>query len=394
MRQSKRRKKSLVKAIWDRIFCHRNIIIISDHKTDHIPFSTTLQLSIIAGILGFVGWVSYSTGSYMAAQSVLQEKERKIVSTNLENRRIESEFELLKRDLVTLAENDKKDMSEYTKFVIDQYKEGEEEGNPAIDVSKVESLNNGVVLERIAFLEEKVQEMRNTHEAIIEEIRDTTKGKIDELEEIIETTGLDRPIIEKRAERSAAKRNLASHNSASNNAPQGGPFDPIKESGTLIEKDARLYDDLKRMMFLKDVVSHLPLAKPMKNFRMTSGFGVRIDPFRKRLANHKGVDFVGKTGAQILCTNDGIVKRAKRIGAYGFAVEVQHEYGISTLYGHMSKILVKEGQKVSKGDVLGIQGSTGRSTGQHLHYEVRYNGTQINPKNFLEAGDHVRKKQN
>ena len=102
---------------------------------------------------------------------------------------------------------------------------------------------------------------------------------------------------------------------------------------------------------------------------------------------HKGLDFVGATNQSIISPASGKVILAGRYSDYGNAVVIDHGFGITTRYGHLSSIKVQKGQTVQKGQVIAAQGSTGRSTGQHLHYEVRYRGTPLNPKKFLEAGD-------
>lgn len=392
MSSAHKKKRGLFKAIRKRLFCHRNIIVISDHKTGHIPVSVRMQCLVVFGALGFVAWGSYSTGSYMAAQSVLQEKERKIASASLENRRIESEFALIKRDLINMLDQDKGgDMSEYAKFVIEQYKDTDSAGvGKSLDLADVTALDHGVVLERISFLEEKLNEMKENHASVIDSIRYTTQGKIEELEKIIAQTGLNAQTLSNKM--TVENNKLASRRVATRTAPQGGPFNPVDES-KLIEEDAKLHEDLKQMVLLHDVVEKLPLSHPMKNTKITSGYGMRIDPFRHRLARHTGIDFVGGHGAPIFATNDGTVIETGRRGAYGIAVELDHGLGVSSLYGHMTRTAVSEGQKIKKGQVIGYQGSTGRSTGSHLHYEVRYHGNPLNPRNFIEAGKHVRKKQ-
>lgn len=380
----------LLKTVLKRLFCHRNIIVISEHKTEHIPVSISFQFLVVSAVLGFVVWFSYSTGNYMATQSILEEKERKIASTNLENRRIESEFALLKRDLVKLIDEDQDKLSDYSKFVIEQYKNDEiGEGTPQMNLSKVASLNHGVVLERIAFLEKKVEAMKQDHYKVIESIRDATKGKIDELEDIIRSTGLNIRSLERAAK---VKHEKIAANAADSDDPQGGPYDPAARE-ILMEYDEALYDDLQRMMLLDDVLNTLPLAKPMSGSRITSRFGMRVDPFRKRLARHSGIDFAGPYGSEIYATNDGTVKKAGRRGAYGNSVEIDHGLGVSTLYGHMKKVLVKPGETIKKGQIVGLQGNTGRSTGSHLHYEVRYRNRPIDPDDFLKAGKHVRAKK-
>lgn len=151
-----------------------------------------------------------------------------------------------------------------------------------------------------------------------------------------------------------------------------------------------MYNTLDELATLQQVMESLPLSSPIHNGGdEQSPFGNRIDPFTGRLAFHSGLDLSGPHGTKVLSTGDGKVVAAGRDGAYGNAVDVQHGFGLMTRYAHLSQVLVKEGQAVKKGDVLGIQGSTGRSTGEHVHYEVRYNKRPMNPKNFLKAGQHV-----
>ena len=137
---------------------------------------------------------------------------------------------------------------------------------------------------------------------------------------------------------------------------------------------------------LNDVVKKLPIGRPIGKARTTSGFGHRSDPFNRRLARHTGQDFAGPVGSKIFATAAGKVIYAKRKGAYGNVVEISHGFGLVTRYAHMSSIKVKNGQWVGLGRNIGIQGTTGRSTGHHLHYEIRYNDTPLNPKRFLKAG--------
>jgi murein DD-endopeptidase MepM/ murein hydrolase activator NlpD len=329
----------------------------------------------------------------MAAKTILQEKEHKIVSTSMENSRIKSEFALLKRDLLKMMDQDgeAEDMSDYSKFVIEQYKdEGGAEAKPDLGAAKVPALNHGVVLERIAFLEQKVEAMKQDHERVLEAIHETTKGKISEYETIIKRVGLNSKRMAKIAEEKQDTFVADGVDEDESEGPQGGPFDPVSRS-ILMEYNEALYDDMREMMLLGDVVNNLPLGAPMKSYRITSGYGMRVDPFRRQLARHGGLDFAGPTESKVYATSDGVVRKAGRRGAYGMAVEIEHEYGLSTVFGHLSKILVKPGMSVKKGQAIGIQGSTGRSTGAHLHYEVRNDGRTVDPADFLKAAKHVRK---
>jgi murein DD-endopeptidase MepM/ murein hydrolase activator NlpD len=136
---------------------------------------------------------------------------------------------------------------------------------------------------------------------------------------------------------------------------------------------------------------HVPLTTPVRgaSFEETSGFGARVDPFTRHVAFHSGIDFGGPWGSPVAATAPGTVVFAGPRGGYGNMVEIDHGYGIHTRYGHLSSILVRVGAKVAKGAPVGRLGSTGRSTGPHVHYEVWLADVVRDPSRFIEAGRHV-----
>ncbi len=148
---------------------------------------------------------------------------------------------------------------------------------------------------------------------------------------------------------------------------------------------------LTQMDELLGAMRHVPLTVPVsgQGFERTSGFGARVDPFTGRYAFHPGVDFAGPWGATVHSTAPGTIVWAGNHGGYGNMVEIDHGLGIHTRYGHLSAILVQVGAKVSKGAPIGRLGSTGRSTGPHVHYEIWYDDVVRNPSKFIEAGRHV-----
>lgn len=378
------------------LFCKRSIIIISEHKTQHVPFSGVTQFVAFVAMIGFVGWASYSSGSYMAADQVINEKDRALATTTQENEKVGAEFALLKRDLQKLAEENKSgELADYAKMMTEQF--ASEEGGLSPEFAQANknaevSDKYNAVFKRIEYLENKVNELQTTHNLMVADIKATTGGKIAELERVIAATGVDKAPLERQAQaRQKRAEDRAEKYGRIEADARGGPFIPAKAS-MLKEKETELYFNLKRMMTLNDIVSAMPLANPMAsgNYRKTSSFGTRIDPFRGKLAYHSGVDLAGPMGTRIKATSDGKVASTGYRGAYGNMVEVTHDFGFSTRYGHLSKILVKPGQTVKKGDIIAVQGSTGRSTGNHLHYEVRYHDRAINPSNFLKAGADVR----
>jgi murein DD-endopeptidase MepM/ murein hydrolase activator NlpD len=133
----------------------------------------------------------------------------------------------------------------------------------------------------------------------------------------------------------------------------------------------------------------IPLITPTEVGAVSSGYGARVDPFNEQLAFHSGVDFSGPLGSDVRATAPGIVVFAGPRGAYGNTVEVDHGYGVRTRYGHLSKILVQIGARLDKGATVGRLGSTGRSTGPHVHYEVWYDDAVTDPSKFIKAGQYV-----
>ena len=146
-------------------------------------------------------------------------------------------------------------------------------------------------------------------------------------------------------------------------------------------------DAILKLAKAKDkLLSAIPAIQPVRNENlksMVSGFGYRTDPFTKARKMHEGMDFTAKTGTPIFATGDGVVARADNTASgYGNHIVIQHGFGYETLYGHLSRYNCRAGQRIKRGDVIGYVGSTGRSEGPHLHYEVHKNGKVVNPLNF------------
>ena len=184
--------------------------------------------------------------------------------------------------------------------------------------------------------------------------------------------------------------NMAQLEAATPRVAMGGPYVPVKLSASADPFERQLYrvyvsraqvDKLNRTMAL------VPYRKPVVGeVEFTSGFGIRSDPFLGRPAMHTGLDFRAATGDPIRATANGRVTSAAYNGGYGKMVEIDHGNGLATRYGHMSEIHVKVGDSIKIGQVIGLVGSTGRSTGSHLHYETRIDGEAVDPQKFLRAG--------
>lgn len=166
----------------------------------------------------------------------------------------------------------------------------------------------------------------------------------------------------------------------------GGPFVPLQSGAGFDAQVGALDQSLKNLRALNADLARVPVANPAPRAPLSSPFGVRSDPFLGKLAMHSGLDFRASFGTPVLAAADGKVLDAGRNGGYGNLVEIGHGNGLSTRYAHLSRIAVKSGQSVKRGTVVGWVGSTGRSTGPHLHYEIRRGGLAVDPATYVRAG--------
>ena len=177
---------------------------------------------------------------------------------------------------------------------------------------------------------------------------------------------------------------------------QGGPLSPISlsTSGSVSHADElranAILQGLDQMNLYRLAAFKTPFAMPVRgNVRFTSGFGPRRDPKGAGRRMHEGIDYAGAYGLPIHATADGVVTQAGWHSGYGRLITIKHEFGIETRYAHLSAIRVNVGDRVSRGDRIGDMGNSGRSTGTHLHYEIRIGGRAVNPMTFIKAANNV-----
>jgi len=226
--------------------------------------------------------------------------------------------------------------------------------------------------------EEMAYELRLVNERnaeIFGQLEDAMTISVEPLERMFRNAGLDPDRLISTVRRGYSGR--------------GGPLMPVSlstrgEVTPEAERAGRILNRLDELNLYRLAAEKVPLALPVKGgFRYTSGFGTRWG----RL--HYGTDFAAAHGTPIHATADGVVSHAGWLAGYGQLVKIEHAFGIETRYAHMSRIRVKPGQRVSRGDRIGDMGNTGRSTGTHLHYEVRVNGNPINPMTYIKAARDV-----
>ncbi|WEK45529.1 MAG: M23 family metallopeptidase [Candidatus Andeanibacterium colombiense] len=198
------------------------------------------------------------------------------------------------------------------------------------------------------------------------------------------------------AQASSALRKLGLDANAmlrSSRSAQGGPLELLSTGrGSIDPRFEKMGLSVARMESLEDMLESLPQVLPAADWSISSGFGYRADPFTGRGAMHAGLDFRAGYGAPIHAAAKGRVSFVGQRSGYGNVVEIDHSNGLMTRYAHMSAFHARIGTEVAAGDLIGAIGSTGRSTGPHLHFEVRINDRAVNPRPFLEAASHVLEK--
>ena len=156
------------------------------------------------------------------------------------------------------------------------------------------------------------------------------------------------------------------------------------------ENDESIIDQIsKRFQYLetlKEAIIFLPLKPPMEYYYVSSPYGMRIHPKTKKKQMHKGIDMAGTWQEEVRSASHGIVEFSGRHGSFGNVIKIKHKHGVQTVYGHLHKLMVKKGEYVQQGQIIGKMGATGRVAGAHLHYEIKVNNKQVNPYDFISVG--------
>jgi murein DD-endopeptidase MepM/ murein hydrolase activator NlpD len=240
---------------------------------------------------------------------------------------------------------------------------------PATKAAKIQGVDNVIVR-----LQNSLDQVERKQLASLTSLEDSLESRARRMRGVITDLGLDIGQLE----------------AATPRAGMGGPFVPVKltaDAGSFERQLYRINISRSQVERLNRTLALVPYRKPVVGeVELSSGFGIRSDPFLGRPAMHTGLDFRGSIGDPVRATANGKVVSSGWSGGYGRMVEIDHGNGLSTRYGHLSEINVKIGDVIKIGQVVGLVGSTGRSTGPHLHYETRIDGEAVDPQKFLRAG--------
>lgn len=441
-----RRARRQWRELRDRLFPERQIIFRSRGDVRYVALSSRAQIAMATGIVAFAGWIGYASVNVFYRDAMLDARDRRITELSYAYERLAADYEKSQENFVVAS----RDLEERYRRLYDmamkqrspalpsdtanagQASAPPKAGEPAKptrpgtsepkaadgkgdvkvataqpsaasdDPSSIEDLE-GMLRESKARpplpavkprdIETRILAVRGQQRELIDDLSARTDNSVALLEKALSRTGLDISAMLTRAAEARADVGvggpLRALNVASGNGVAVASVDPQadRDMNNLEGKFGRWGD-------LLALAQRLPLDLPMSGeAEVSSTYGRRTDPFTKQPAFHAGIDFIGPNRAPVVATAPGVVVFAGRKGPYGRAVEIDHGLGVKTRYAHLSAITVQAGETVPFGRQVGTMGSTGRSTGQHLHYEILLDDEQIDPGKFIEAGYHVFKQQ-
>ena len=435
MRETDKRDGFLVRLrrLGLRLFPERQIVLRTEGRVSFVTLSHRLQLGVVGVLFLFGSWTAYTSVSYGLHDKILKSKDGEIASARLAYRSLlmevatyQQKFTSITRDLeenhsmmlglvqqntglqqnlkvvsaqlqsteqeregVRMAREDlRNQLSEVEQKLLainsHNYVLKDNLSTVEGDLQQVLGERNEALFEgsrmrrQIATLENRLVDLETTQIDAVQQLKERTISYNDNMQRVIQLAGIDADKLLK------ANGVLVG---------QGGPYIPAKPDGLIASKLKASLTELDKHLLhseaLQDVMGKLPLAPPLTSYRVTSPYGKRRDPVNKKWAAHYGLDMASPLKSGVYVAAPGKVVLAGWKGNYGRFIEIDHGSGIVTRYGHLNKILVKKGQLVNFRDKIGLLGSSGRSTGAHLHYEVSFKGRNMNPIKFFKAGRYV-----
>ena len=360
-----------------------------DGTAEQFTFTRKRQLMIIAGMCVIAIWAGTVSTLLTRQPDELAAKERHLeemmAATRTAQHRlaasqkmvadISREVDLVHTNLLVLAESNAALAKDHpvTKAVAVPAKPRfgvepawNEDGQPASDEARA-------VREQVRRLEGSLERLKLAYSQAVQNTNDAASSRISDAERLLSRLGIDARTLFDRQQREGGR---------------GGPFIPVSFTANGDGGLTGLLDQLDHWTGVKAVLQKMPLGEPLHvEYDINSGFGTRSDPLNRRTGIHEGVDLGAPFGSPVYATGEGVVESAGPWEGYGLTIEINHGGGVSTRYAHLSRIKVKEGQKVTRSTVIGMLGNTGRSTGPHLHYEVRLSDTPKDPLKFIAAGE-------
>lgn len=384
------------------LFSNKEIIFRSGGRAKVFNISSKLQVFLLALLVIVGAWSAYSYYMYNKSDQIISFKDRELDETRNAYVDLMTDFVAIHRNIssmFTLIEDEKLQ----DELNVNRYKQQAQvveekikRITDATDWVEEETLEEKTTLRDALLQRDRAVSERNELLAKIEVLEDSLqKLEASEMEILNQVSRLSEKEMNKikdaisSVNKSMKKQNKYFNplaNSKKNNA--GGayiPDVPAVNNEELNKKMQEVFTQINDVSYYKEVMKSVPFGKPVWSYWLSSPFGKRTDPFNKNSATHKGVDLASNKGNKVKTMAQGKVLRSGWNGGYGNFIEIDHGNGFKTRYAHLNKNYVKKGEYVKQGDTIAEVGSSGRSTGPHLHYEVLYNGVPVDPMTFMKV---------
>ena len=376
----------------DLLFPDKQLYFRTNGEVRFVTISQNKQILSSVILIGIICWFSITTYSHIYINDIINDKNIELSAVNSNYEILEKQYNQLKDDIQSSSQaleqrqNYLEQILDVTKVTIGNIKniitdDKNSTDNNLSDTSdkRTKNLIRNEKLEKV-YSNLKSNEIKQSEniKLIIEDV--------DSKLAFVKSTLTGAGLIEEELLELAI--NLPSKT-------QGGPLIGFKNrlNDTILDSSEfnELYNKRSLLNDLELAITYLPTTTPPENYYLSSKFGARRDPFTKRWADHKGIDMAGWHKTPIMSGGSGVVVKAEKNGSFGLYVEIDHGNGFISKYGHLSKIKVQKGDKVSDNQIIGLMGSTGRSVSTHLHYEIWFNDKPIDPLKLIKAAKNVQK---
>ena len=433
MRRGRRTIATKLSRLVARIFPDRQLILRADGKVQYLTVPRAVQMAATVAAVVVIGWVAFTSIGYFLYEDILERRGRELAETRgahdalatalgqarQSHAAVTRSLEDSHSQILNLVEQNR-DLQHSLSAVRTDLRETDAAWHRALaqrdararEATRLAAELRGarvrteVLRAEVAGLESALARITDQREQAIGQ-REKLAARVGELEtELVNLEAQQRDVVFRLSENTAEtieafERTLRMTGveidpllaRLPGEGGQGGPFIPFDpaavRAAALGENLDRLDQQIGRWERIQAVLQILPLVAPMEDYRVSSGFGRRHDPINGRMAFHAGVDLTGRARAGVYTPAPGRVTFVGWKGRYGKMIEIDHGAGVRTRYGHLRKIYVKLGQEVGYRDKIGQVGTTGRSTGPHLHYEIKVGDKQRDPMKFFRAGMYV-----
>lgn len=384
------------------LFSNKEIIFRSGGRAKVFNISSRLQMFLVVLLMVIGSWSAYSYYMYNKSDQIISFKDRELDETRDAYVNLMTDFVAIHRNISSMFKLiDEEQLKD--ELNINRYKQQaqvvEEKIRQITDASdwvKTDEMEEKTTLRdallqrdlavserdellaKIELLEENIQKLETAEMEILNRVGQLSDKEMSKIKEVISAIN-----------KSIKKQNKYFNPLANSKKDStGGAYEPdmtVVANEELSKKMQEVFTQIDDVSYYREVMKSVPIGKPVWSYWLSSAFGHRSDPFNKKSATHKGVDLASNKGNKIRTMAKGKVTRSSWNGGYGLMVEIDHGNGFKTKYAHLNKSYVKKGDYVEQGDTIAEVGSTGRSTGPHLHYEVLYNGTPVDPMTFIKA---------